>query len=123
MGEPKLTGRLQAALGTFIGLIALQIIALSAGFARAEPHPPLYVIPFLGTIVALSLAFLPLLWWRNTAGYIGAIAVGIVVTVFNGIFAIPGAIPASPALPAIIATEALAIVLIATTAAAWKEKA
>ena len=122
MEKAKPIGIQQAAVSTFLGLIVINIIALSAGFARADISPPQTFLPFIGLLIALSVVFLSLLWWRHTAGYIGAIAIGIVVAVVNWIFPIPASIAHTAAVPAITVSTVLAVVLIIISAAAWKEK-
>ena len=76
------------------------------------------------TIIMVAVAFLPLLWWRNKAGFIGAIGIGIFEIIWM-ILALSALVTGQ------IATEWIAIfsvififavVLIITSRAAWKEK-
>ncbi len=110
---------MQVAISSLIGLIVINTVAMSATLAGMDESPPASAVPAMGAIIALGFVFLPLLWWRNKAGYIGAIVVGIL----GIIIVIPAFIDlatggASPIIvPAILVMLVLSLVVIGTSAA------
>lgn len=121
----KPSSNLQVALSMFVGVVAFTVGILAVTLSQAPiPPPPLRLAPWLVLNIALGSTFLPLLWWRRRAGYIGAIGVGsftiaLVTLVAGGAFGplAPGANPVGPLIYAIFA-----VALIASTVAAWREK-
>ncbi|MFQ5998247.1 MAG: hypothetical protein ACE5KO_02980 [Candidatus Bathyarchaeia archaeon] len=113
------SSKLQVALSSLVGIIVLFILALA--FADL----PLIAASFIGVAVFLGFVFLPLLWWRNKSGYIGAIGVGILslVNLLFGVGDIATGVAPVVGLVSIIPGIVVAIVLVAFTAAAWREKA
>ena len=76
-------------------------------------------------LVALDAFFLPLLWWRTTAGYVGAVVMGIIAFVGNA--AAVTAIAAEGALSlgiglVIIPSFVFSLLLIGASVLAWRER-
>lgn len=123
----KPSSRLQVAFSMLVGLIVIYILAtafLMSGLAT----PPIGLIAAISTqavILVLAFIFLPLLWWRNKVGYIGAMVVGISATI-NALIALSDALAgATPGegLLVIMPWLVISVVLIASSAATWREKA
>ena len=131
MEKPKPSSNLQVALGSLLAIIVAQTIVLSITFSEMVaqlPGPRLGVppesVPFTGSVVVLAFLFLPLLWWRNKAGYVGAIGVAILTLVgigFGFIGILAGSL-AVGALSGLIVGIVISVVLIVSSAAAWRDK-
>ncbi len=84
---------------------------------------PATAVPLISLVIALAFLSLPLLWWRNTAGYISAIVFAILAIV-NMLFGVLDVIDenlAQEALIMIIPGIIMSVVLIGSTIAAWRE--
>ncbi len=115
---------MQVAVSSLIGLIVINTVAMSATLAGMEESPPASAVPAMGAIIALGFVFLPLLWWRNKAGYIGAIVVGIlgIIIIIPAIGGLVTGGASTIIVPAILVMLVLSLVVIGTSAAASREK-
>ncbi|MFQ5761737.1 MAG: hypothetical protein ACE5PO_01765 [Candidatus Bathyarchaeia archaeon] len=118
----KPSSSLQVALSAMVATIVMGGIVVSAFFAQVPNSPPEIAAVLAASAMLLGLMFLPLMWWRNRAGYIGAIGVGI-FTLIQGVIGLAGNIPASnPVVAVEIVALVISVVLIVSSAAAWREK-
>lgn len=72
-------------------------LGVALGLARQHPMPG-PIITINGTIMTVGLFALPLVWWRHKAGYVCAIAVGL-VNVLGDAFALATGLPLSEGMP------------------------
>ncbi len=118
----KINQKFQIALASLVGLIALTIVQLMALFAKVEPHPPEFVGPFLGAVLALGLVCLVLVYGRSRV----SIATLILFSVLN----IPSVglqklwtHPAANVLwPVIILGSVLIVALVVSSIILWKKE-
>ncbi len=76
MERPSL--KLQIALSLLIGVIVLRVLEIvisAVGGFLSQVQPG--ALPLIAVHITLGFIFLPLLLWRSTTGYVGAIVVGI----------------------------------------------
>lgn len=123
MEQPNLSPNLKVAIAMLTGILVESGFVVGIAIAQAGIGPPLQAVPFFVLNATYAAVFLPLLWWRHTAGYVGAIGVGafsilILVLVLTGQFA--EFVPANPLGP--LTLLVLALILIFSTVKAWKEK-
>ena len=69
----------QIAIASLVGLLALTVVQIMALFAEVEPHPPEFVGPFLGAVVALGFVCIVLIYGKSRVG----IALSILFSVTN----------------------------------------
>ena len=108
-----------------VGIIVESGFVAGVALSQAPiPPPPLKAVPFFVLNVTFASIFLLLLWWRHKAGYVGSIAVGIfsiLIVIVIGAGALGSLAPdTNPIGPLVLVV--LAVVLIVSTAAAWREK-
>jgi len=122
--KPEFSSNQKLALSTIVATIVFHGVAVSAALSQVAGGPPPEAWITHGTAVSFGFLFLPLLWWRHKAGYGGSIALGI-WTIINAIIAV-GNVSAGLVAPGIviiaIASAVVAMVLIISSAAAWREK-
>ncbi len=121
MTRPSLT--VQLGIASLIGLLTIHCVMLGALFAQVPPNPPGRFGPYIGAIVALAAAALPLYWWRSRVGKVAALLVALMCLLSVG----PQKILVEPAalqlLPVILLGSTLSLTLIAATVMGWKESA
>lgn len=118
-------------LRTHIQLVVAAMIAtlfslglgVALGLARQHPMPG-PIITINGTIMTVGLFALPLVWWHHKAGYVCAIAVGI-INVLGDAFAIATGLPFSEGMPegtiAVIISQIItSLLLILYPIKAWR---
>jgi len=120
----KQSPNVQMAVGALIATLFSLGIGVALGLARQHPMPG-PIITINGTIMTVGLFALPLVWWRHKAGYICAIAVGLINVLGDG-FAISTGLPFSEGMPqgtiAVIVSQIIASVLVIVYGIrAWRE--
>ena len=115
----------QIAISAQLGLLVLYAVAAANTIARTRIAPPLEVFPAIFAGLGLAAFFLPLLWWRTSAGFVGALVVaGFALAwpllVLSGAAGELGAtVPLSPV--GILTYMALPIVLAVSGGLAWRD--
>ena len=66
----------QNVMVTLIGLLTIDVVLLIALFAQVDPHPPGYLGPFVGAMIALGIISLVLAFWERRIGLIAAFVFG-----------------------------------------------
>ncbi|MFQ5998978.1 MAG: hypothetical protein ACE5KO_06700 [Candidatus Bathyarchaeia archaeon] len=125
MEKPKFSSNQQVAISVLAGLLLLSGIAFTFTLYLGPEGPFFAAAPIIASEMVFALIFLPLLWWRNKAGYIGAIGVGIFDLILFGVSGIRGIIVLSPEVvsPALVIVHiVLSVVLIVTSVTAGREK-
>ncbi|MFQ5821124.1 MAG: hypothetical protein ACE5I5_14120 [Candidatus Heimdallarchaeota archaeon] len=125
MEKAELTPRMQVALASLVGIMAASLVAMGVEASTAPQEAAELWMPIDGAIAVLALFFIPLLWWRHPAGYIGAVGLGLFVLimlaiVIGGIFII-GEIPIS-ILPIIVVDLAFSVLAIIFSFGAYRER-
>jgi hypothetical protein len=122
----KPSSNLQVALsmmvGTIVFLVASLVIVLTGLVSSSMGTLTATIV--LAVMIVLYFTFLPLLWWRNKAGYTGAIVLAIIAslsTLYGVYEALTGIIPIEFALADTIGLI-MSIILIASSVAAWRER-
>lgn len=115
----------QVALGSLLAVIATGFITTSVVLAQLPDGPPLIAGTQSASVVILGVLFLPLVWRHHKAGYAGAIAVGIFALVASllGLIDTLTGVQAPEGYIAIITAGAVSVVLIVSSAAAWRQQA
>lgn len=72
---------MQGVLASLVGITATSLVAIGVEASTAPREAAAMWMPIDGSIAILALFFIPLLWWRNTAGYIGAVGLGVFVLI------------------------------------------
>ncbi|MGI9338470.1 MAG: hypothetical protein ACR2P4_08180 [Gammaproteobacteria bacterium] len=67
-----------------LGLAVLQAVILGALWAQVSPHPPNWVGPYLGAMIALAAASIPLVHHGIKAGLVGAMIVAVMAILSVG---------------------------------------
>lgn len=113
----------QVAVSALIATLFSLGLGVAVGLARQHPMPGM-IITVNGTIMTVGLFALPLVWWHHKAGYVCAIAVGL-VNVLGDAFAIATGLPFSEGMPegtiAVIISQIIAsLLLILYPIKAWQ---
>ena len=121
----KPTASLQGAIASMIATLFSLGTGVALGLAKLHPMPGAIVITN-GAIITVALFALPLMWWRNKAGYICAIFVGL-ANVVGDIMAFAQGLPGSEGMPQsmpffIILQMVFSVLLIVYTVQMWREK-
>ena len=66
----------QNVMVTLIGLLTIDVVLLIALFAQVDPHPPGYLGPFVGAMIALGIISLVLAFWERRICVIAAFVFG-----------------------------------------------
>ncbi len=113
----------QLALASLVGIIVLSGVGISATLAQIPGAPVGAVVPYGGSLFALSSVVLLLLWWRHIGGYIGSMGLGIAVLI-GSVFGVIGSLLVHRVddVPAEIVLLGLSVVLIFSSRGAWREK-
>lgn len=128
----KPSSNLQVAISSLVAVIVghgVQFGMAMAGWVAQIPGVPApqVGVAFEATVVMFGILFLPLLWWRHKAGYVGSIALGILPTLLyvQGIssFWAAGEITIPELMIPPVALAAISIVLIVYAYRASREKA
>ncbi len=123
MEKHSLSSNEQLALASLVGIIVLSGVGISAALARIPEAPTGAIVPYGGSLFALSFVVLLLLWWRHVGGYIGAIGLGIAVLV-GSVLGFVGSLLVNRVddVPAEIVLLGLSVVLLVSSRDAWREK-
>ncbi len=120
-----LSWKQQLAVASFVAVLASLVMRFlipgffsTPGLASEAPFN-------VGLVFVLGAFFLPLLWWRTTVGYVGAIILGILglgaATTEAIEFADAGALSGELLYTIIIPTYVFALLLIGSSVLAWRE--
>ena len=124
MEKAKIGSKRQGALASFIAVLVSFILSWLLIITISPTDAPQgFPISALG--VLLAAFFIPLLWWRNRAGFIGAIGIGVFGLIGWVGFTLPsvisGRIPPQVA-PFVIVGTIFSLSLIYFSVMAWREK-
>ena len=121
--KPSLSSNEQLALASLVGILVLGGVGISAALAQIREAPIGAIVPYGGSLFALSFVVLLLLWWRHVGGYLGAIGLGIAVLI-GSVFGVIGSLLVNRVddVPAEIVLLGLSAVLIVSSRGAWREK-
>lgn len=123
MEREDLSSNEQLALASLVGIIVLSGVGIGAALAQMPGAPIGAVVPYGGSLFALSFVVLLLLWWRHAGGYIGSIGLGLAVLI-GSVFEVIGSLLVNRVddVPAEIALLGLSLALIVSSRGAWREK-
>ncbi len=123
MERSRLSSNEQLALASLVGIIVLIGVGISAALAQIPEAPTGAIVPYRGSLFALSFVVLLLLWWRHIGGYIGSIGLGIAVLI-GSVFGIIASLLVHRVddVPAEIVFIGLAVLLIVFSRGALREK-
>lgn len=117
----------QLAVSALFAILSLNALAAANTIAQTRIAPPLEVFPAIFGGLGLAAFFLPLLWWRHPAGYVGAVGVGALtlawpLLVLGGVTGeLSATVPLSPV--GILTYLSMPVILIGATFASWREDA
>ncbi len=114
---------LQVAISALIALIIPHFLMVNAAFSQFAGVKEA-VAPINGLGLLMIFFFLPLLWWRHKAGYLGAMFLGIwgIVNSFIGVSEYLAGETIPEAILLLSGYLVISVVLIVSTATAWKKK-
>ncbi len=116
-------GSLKVAIAMLVGITFESSFAAGVTAAQIAIAPPLGAVPFFVLNATYAVVFLPLLWWRHTAGYVGAIGVGA-FSILTLLLLLSGSLgeftPGNPLGP--LTLFVLAVILIVSTIKAWRRR-
>lgn len=122
MEQPSANVRI--AVSSLVATLFSLGLGVAVGLAKQHPMPGM-IVTINGTLMTVGLFALPLVWWHHKAGYVCAIAVGL-INVIGDVFAIATGAPFSQGMPqgtivVIVSQILVSALVILYCIRAWKE--